>query len=70
VDSLVSSPFWNHFTVRWQYEENSRLLRSSGEVYDVIERGELEKLNGLPETHPNGFVVNCPIVVLADNSTG
>ena len=70
VDSLVSSPFWNHFTVRWLYEENSRLLRSSGEVYDALERGELEKLNGLPETHPNGFVVNCPIVVLADNSTG
>lgn len=70
VDSLVSSPFWNHFTVRWLYEEHARLLRDSGEVYDAIERGELEKLNGLPQTHPNGFVVNCPIVVLADNTFG
>lgn len=70
VDSLVSSPFWNHFTVRWLFEENARLLRDSGEVYDAIEREELEKLNGLPQTHPNGFVVNCPIVVLADNTFG
>jgi hypothetical protein len=70
VDSLVSSPFWNHFTVRWVYEENARILRDADEVYDAIERGELQKFNGLIETHPNGFVVNCPIVVLADNSFG
>lgn len=70
VDSLVSSPFWNHFTVRWIYEENARILRNADEVYDAIERGELRKFNGLIETHPNGFVVNCPIVVLADNSFG
>lgn len=70
VDSLVSSPFWNHFTVRWVYEQNARVLRDADEVYDAIERGELQKFNGLIDTHPNGFVVNCPIVVLADNSFG
>lgn len=68
VDSLVSSPFWNHFTVRWVHEEHARLLRDADEVYDAIEGGELEKFNGLPETHPNGFVVNCPIPVLAANT--
>ena len=70
VDSLVSSPFWNHFTVRWVYEQNARVLRDADEVYSAIERGELRKFNGLIDTHPNGFVVNCPIVVLADNSFG
>lgn len=68
VDSLVSSPFWNHFTVRWVYEKHARLLRDADEVYDAIEGGELEKFNGLLETHPNGFVVNCPIPVLATNT--
>jgi hypothetical protein len=68
VDSLVSSPFWNHFTVGWTHEENARVLRDADEVYDAIARGELRKYNGLIETHPNGFVVNCPIVVLADNT--
>jgi hypothetical protein len=68
VDSLVSSPFWDHFTVRWVYEEHARLLRDADEVYDAIEGGELEKFNGLLETHPNGFVVNCPIPVLAENT--
>jgi hypothetical protein len=68
VDSLVWSPFWNHFTVRWINEGQARLLRNADEVYDAIQRGELEKFNGLPDTHPNGFVVNCPIPVLADNT--
>ena len=67
VASRVSSPFWNHFTVRWKFEEHARVLTNSGDVYQAIERGELIKFNGLPETHPNGFVVNCPVVVLADN---
>jgi hypothetical protein len=68
VDSLVSSPFWDHFTVRWVDEDQARILRDADEVYAAIERGELEKFNGLPDTHPNGFVVNCPIPVLADNN--
>ena len=68
VDSLVSSPFWNHFTVRWVDEGGARILRDADEVYAAIAGGELEKFNGLPQTHPNGFVVNCPIPVLADNT--
>jgi hypothetical protein len=70
VDSLVWSPFWNHFTVKWVYEDHARVLRNADDVYDAIERGELEKFNGVPDSHPAGFVVNCPIPVLADNTFG
>jgi len=70
VDSLVWSPFWNHFTVKWVHEDLARVLRNADEVYEAIERGELEKFNGVPDSHPAGFVVNCPIPVLADNTFG
>jgi hypothetical protein len=68
VDSRIWSPFWDHFTVEWLYEDRVRVLHNSFEVYDAIEHGELMKYNGLPNTHPDGFVVNCPIPVLADNT--
>jgi len=68
VDSLVWSPFWNHFTVEWAHEGLARVLRNADEVYDAIKRGELIKYNGVPDSHPNGFVVNCPIPILADNT--
>jgi hypothetical protein len=70
VDSLVWSPFWNHFTVEWVTERFARVLRNADEVYDAIDRGELIKYNGVPDSHPNGFVVNCPIPILADNTFG
>jgi hypothetical protein len=68
VDSLVWSPFWNHFTVEWVHEDLSRVLHNADEVYDAIERDELIKYNGVPDSHPNGFVVNCPIPILANNT--
>lgn len=68
VDSLVWSPFWNHFTVEWVSESLARVMHNANEVYDAIERGELIKYNGVPDSHPNGFVVNCPIPILADNT--
>ena len=68
VDSLVWSPFWDHFTVEWVFESHARVLRNADEVFDAIERGELIKYNGVPDSHPNGFVVNCPIPILADNT--
>jgi len=70
VDSLVWSPFWNHFTVQWIHEENARILHNSFEVYDALDRGELERFNGTPDSHPEGFVVNCPVPVLAANTFG
>lgn len=61
------SPFWNHFTLRWVDESNARVIKSSVEVRELIESGELEEFNGVPDTHPNGFVVNCPAPILAPN---
>ncbi len=68
VDSLVWSPFWNHFTVEWVHDDLARVLHDADEVYDALDRGELIKYNGVPDSHPNGFVVNCPIPILANNT--
>ncbi|MDX1662706.1 MAG: hypothetical protein R3272_02865 [Candidatus Promineifilaceae bacterium] len=62
------SPFWNHFTWRWTDEGNARLLRSSAEGREAEAAGELELFNGTPNSHPNGFVVNCPVPILAPNT--
>ncbi len=62
------SPFWNHFTLKWVDESQARVLRSSAEVRAALEAGEVEQFNGTPDSHPNGFVVNCPVPVLAANT--
>jgi len=62
------SPFWNHFTLKWTDENNARVIRTSAEIRDLINTGELEKFNGVPDSHPNGFVVNCPAPILAPNT--
>ncbi len=62
------SPFWNHFTVTWKDESQARVLRSSAEIREAIDSGELELFNGVPDSHPNGFVVNCPVPILAPNT--
>ncbi|MEM7335763.1 MAG: twin-arginine translocation signal domain-containing protein [Chloroflexota bacterium] len=61
------SPFWDHFTVSWTNEEDARVLTRSNEIRDLIESGELTLFNGVPDSHPNGFVVNCPVPVIAAN---
>ena len=62
------SPFWNHFTLGWVDESQARVLRSSAEIRELLEAGELEQFNGVPDSHPNGFVVNCPAPILAPNT--
>lgn len=62
------SPFWDHFTVVWTDEANARVLKSSAEIRELVEAGELEQFNGVPDSHPNGFVVNCPAPILAPNN--
>ncbi len=62
------SPFWNHFTLSWVDESQARVLRSSAEIRELLEAGELEQFNGVPDSHPNGFVVNCPAPILAPNT--
>lgn len=62
------SPFWNHFTVRWTDESSARVLTNSAEIRELIDSGELDLFNGVPDSHPTGFIVNCPVPVLADNT--
>jgi hypothetical protein len=64
---VIWSPFWEHFTVTWTAPEQARLLTSEAELMAAVEAGELELFNGTPDTHPAGFVVNCPAPVLAPN---
>ncbi|GAB4263264.1 MAG: hypothetical protein Kow0080_01420 [Candidatus Promineifilaceae bacterium] len=64
------SPFWNHFTLRWTDESKARVLKSSSEVRELVASGDLEQFNGVPDSHPNGFVVNCPAPILAPNTFG
>ena len=62
------SPFWDHFTLVWKDEANARLLVDSAGVRAAIEAGEVEQFNGVPDSHPTGFVVNCPAPILAPTS--
>ncbi len=62
------SPFWNHFTLVWNDDATPRVLKNSAEIRAAKEAGELEEFNGVPDSHPNGFVVNCPAPILAPNT--
>lgn len=64
---VIWSPFWEHFTVVWGDPAQARVLESEAEVMAAAEAGEVEIFNGTPDTHPNGFVVNCPSPLLAPN---
>ena len=66
----IWSPFWDHFAVEWTDPANARVIRSQGELDDLVKSGELTLYNGVPDTHPNGFVVNCPAPILAPNTFG
>ncbi len=64
------SPFWNHFTITWSEDASPRILRTSAEIRAAEEAGEIQVWNGTPDTHPDGFVVNCPVPILARNTFG
>ena len=59
------SPFWNHFTLTWADGGDVRVLHSGDEIRAAVGAGETELFNGTPDSHPNGFVVNCPVPVVA-----
>ena len=61
------SPFWNHHALKWNDESKATVLRSSSEIRELLASGDLEEFKGTPDTHPNGFVVNCPAPILAPN---
>ena len=62
------SPFWDHYAVEWADPSAAIVVRSQAEIDDLVESGELIRYNGLPDTHPNGVVVNCPSPILAENT--
>ena len=62
------SPYWDHFAVKWKDPSKAVVVRSQAELDAKVAAGELERFNGTPDTHPNGFVVNCPSPVLAPNT--
>jgi thioredoxin 1 len=45
-----------------------RVLTEQADIDAAISAGEAELFNGTPDTHPMGFVVNCPVPVLAPNT--
>jgi hypothetical protein len=61
-------PFWDHFAVSWKEPNKAVVLRSQAELEERVKSGELDRFNGLPDTHPNAFIVNCPSPVLAANT--
>ena len=48
----------------WKDEGQAVLLTSEAEIMARAEAGEVEVFNGVPDSHPNGFVVNCPAPIL------
>jgi hypothetical protein len=64
----IWSPFWNHFAAEWADPTQATVVRSQEELDALVESGDLILYNGLPDTHPDGFVVNCPAPVLAPNT--
>ena len=63
------SPFWDHYALEWMDERGARLLTTASEIRALREDGTLKQYNGVPPTHPQGFVVNCPVPVVGDNRT-
>jgi hypothetical protein len=60
------SPFWDHKTVAWNEGVEPRVLTSEAEVLAAVDAGEVTLFQGVPETDPVSFVVNCPAPVLAE----
>lgn len=70
TDTVAGDPqwssFWDHFTFVWDEGAEPELLRSEDEIIAAEGRGDLERFNGTPDTHPTLFMVNCPVPVVAD----
>ena len=64
----IWSPFWYHKTVVWADGIEPALLTSEAEIMARAEADDVAVFNGTPDSHPNGFAVNCPSPVLAPNT--
>lgn len=61
------SPLWDHFTAVWKDESKAVLLRSQAELDERVAAGKIEIFKGTPDTGGQGFVVNCPVPIVAPN---
>jgi len=61
------SPLWDHFTAVWKDESSAVLLRTQAELDERVAAGEIEIFKGTPDTGGQGFVVNCPVPIVAPN---
>ncbi len=64
----IWSPFWDHHAAEWVDPTQATVVTSQEELDALVESGTLTLYNGVPDTHPNGFVVNCPAPILAPNT--
>jgi len=66
----VWSPYWDHLTYAWQDGADARVLENQAAVHAARDAGDLEEFVGTPDTGGQGFVVNCPVPVVAPNTFG
>jgi hypothetical protein len=64
------SPFWDHFAAEWADPDAAVVVTSQRQLDELVASGDLILYNGLPDTHPMGFIVNCPAPILAPNDYG
>lgn len=64
----VWSPYWDHLTYVWAEDAEGRVLEDEAAVHAARDAGELEEFVGTPDTGGEGFVVNCPVPVVAPNT--
>lgn len=66
----VWSPYWDHLTYVWKEGVEGRVLADEAAVHAARDAGELEEFVGTPDTGGQGFVVNCPVPVVAPSTFG
>lgn len=64
----VWSPYWDHLTYVWDDGADARVLEDEAAVHAARDAGEVEEFVGTPDTDGQGFVVNCPVPVVAPNT--
>ena len=64
----VWSPYWDHLTYVWSADAEPRVLEDEAAVHAARDAGDLEEFVGTPDTGGQGFVVNCPVPVVAPNT--
>jgi hypothetical protein len=62
---LAWSPFWEHFAVEWENEDEAVAVTSQRQLDELVDEGQLIRYAGVPDTDPDSFVVNCSVPILA-----